>query len=52
MADPKDKEPAEGSRETIEHELKRKGSTDDKRGRPDQGQKQQQQKGPAQPRSS
>ena len=49
MADPKDKDPAEGSRQTVENELKRKGSTDKKSDRPDEGTKQ---KGPAQPRSA
>ncbi|MGK9055633.1 hypothetical protein [Neorhizobium petrolearium] len=49
MADPKDKDPAEGSRRTIENELKRKGSTDKGSDRPDDGSEQ---KGPAQPRST
>lgn len=47
MADPKDKDPAEGSRQTVENELKRKGENDKKSDRPDEGMKR---KGPAQPR--
>ena len=46
MADPKDKQPAEGSREVIDRELDRQGGgakpTDEKQAEP---------KGPAQPRS-
>ena len=49
MTDPTDKDPAEGSRQTVENELKRKGSTDKKSDRQDDGMKQ---KGPAQPRSA
>lgn len=49
MADPKDKDPAEGSRQTVENELKREGSTQKKSDRSDEGLEQ---KGPAQPRSS
>jgi hypothetical protein len=47
MADPKDKDPAEGSRETIDKELARQGNGNNK---PDGGDKAGQ-KGPAQPRS-
>jgi hypothetical protein len=46
MADPQDKDPAEGSRETIDNELKRAAKKEEQQGTdtgPDQ-------KGPAQPR--
>lgn len=41
MTDPKDKDPAEGSRETVENQLKRKGLADEKTSRPDEGKKDQ-----------
>jgi hypothetical protein len=47
MADPKDKDPAEGSRETIDKELSRQGGGNVKPG----NDKLADQKGPAQPRT-
>lgn len=41
MTDPKDKDPAEGSRETVENQLQRKGLADGKTSRPDDGKKDQ-----------
>ncbi|WP_162894803.1 hypothetical protein [Rhizobium terrae] len=49
MADSKDEDPAEGSRQTVENELKREKSTEKKSDHSDEGLKQ---KRPAQPRSS
>ncbi|WP_202615467.1 hypothetical protein [Rhizobium deserti] len=45
MADPQDKDPAEGSRETIDNELKRAEKKEDQQGSDAKSD----QKGPAQP---